>query len=109
MPCRSIIKPVENPRGIGQVYDKDRLITWVTYNLDVIEEEFWADPSETAPAAGTLESTTGSITVIDKGKRLHGTGTLTLLLHDNRRLDFRWHKADCKHEKYTLHSDGTFY
>ena len=109
MVCRAIIKSVENPRGVGEVFDKDRLIARVKYNLDVIEEEPLIDPSEAYHGLNSLESAVGRITIIDKGKKLHGVNTLTLHLEDNRKLDFSWLKIDPVHSKYSIISDGKFY
>jgi hypothetical protein len=109
MTCRTIIKPVENPRGLGEVFDKERLIARVRYNLDVIQEEPLIAPWETYQGADCLESVIGKIMVIDKGRTLRGVNTLTLRLQDSRKLDFYWQKADPAHSKYSITSRGNFY
>jgi hypothetical protein len=101
----TIIKPVENLRGLGEVFNKDKLVARVSYNLDIIQEECITDPPENNHSANYLESTIGRVLVIEKGKKLHGSEILTLLLRDNRKLDFRWHRADPVLPKYELRSN----
>ena len=109
MLCRAIIKSVENPRGVGEVFDKDRLIARVRYNLDVIQEEPLVDPSEAYHVTSSLESAVGRLTVIDKGRTLRGVNTLTLHLQDRRKLDFYWLKIDPILPQYSIISKGNFY
>lgn len=105
---RSIIKPVASLRGIGKVFNEGRLIAQVTYNLDVLRQEFWPDPLESSPAEENSESTIGSITITEKGKRLYGPNTFVLLLQDNRRMNFEVKKVDPFHPKYVIQSFGSF-
>lgn len=105
----SIVKPVENPRGIGEVFDKGRLVARVSYNLDVLQEEILHRSPDTSEAAENSESAIGNITIIEKGKKLKGTNILTLHLKDNRKLDFLWQKTHPLQPKYSVRSSGIFY
>jgi hypothetical protein len=105
----SITKPLLNHRGIGDVVDKGRLISRVSYDLDLVQEEFWADTSDQLAASEFLEFTAGTITIMEKGKRLTGINFLTLLLQDHRRLDFEWKKIDSASPRYIVRGCGSFH
>jgi hypothetical protein len=109
MITRSIIKPTENLRGVGEVFLKGRLVTRVSYNLDVLQEEPLDILEEPSSVLEDLNSTVGIITVIEKRKQLHGTDILTLRLNDNRCLDFDWRRSDPVHPKYSIRSRGDFH
>jgi hypothetical protein len=109
MTCRSIVKPVETRHGIGEVFVKNRLLARVSYNLDILQEEFWADPAEALSTEQNREWVVGNITLLDKGKKLQGTDIMTLRMRDSQRLDFGWQRSEIVNPRYMITSRGGIY
>jgi hypothetical protein len=66
---------IENPAGKGRVFNGKRLITEVSYKLQVFQHV-------------SKQIVTGKIKTIDGSNILWGTDLLTLHLQDKRKLDF---------------------
>ena len=105
-----IRRTIENPRGEGEVFENEKMLGRVSYQL-IIHQDFEVVQNmgnkEKTEIEG-LKSATGVLTggnVID----LWNKGKLTLRLNDGRKIDVLIQHADISRGKIDVVATGGFY
>jgi hypothetical protein len=88
MLSKIVVKPIENLTGIGQLSNRNELITKVQYNINVFQEVHIYEIKEVHEEVEGQKVMEGNVAVLDKGVSLWGTEVLTLCLEDGRHMDF---------------------
>jgi len=109
MVTRKRYRSLENPRGVGDVYEGEEKIAKVSYNL-VVQQEILITQTlkETGEVEG-LKSMTGSISVLEGDRILWGKDKLILHMKDGRKVDFFVKSAKLPGSDFEIQPSGSFY
>ena len=102
-------KHLESPEGIGEVWEKDKIIARVNYSLYVQQEIIIMKSFDTTDEAEGMKSISGSISVIEGEKHLFGRDRLTLNMQDGRKIDFFVSRFSPMDENIEIQPTGGFY
>ena len=109
MVTRKEYRSIENPIGVGEVWNKGERISKVEYGLIVQQEVLIASDFQKSEETELLKSISGSISVLEGIKDLWDKGTLTLTLQDGRKVDFFVKSGDPVSGNFTIQPTGNFY
>lgn len=109
MVTRKRYESLENPSGVGEVYEGDEKIAKVSYHLDVQQEILIAETLKETSEVEGLKSMTGSISVLEGSKDLWGKDKLVLHMEDGRKVDFFVKSANLPSTDYEIQPSGSFY
>jgi len=109
MGTRKRYKFLENPSGVGEVYEGNEKIAKVSYNLDVTQEIHIAETLKETSEIEGLKSMTGSISVLEGSKDLWGKDKLVLHMEDGRKIDFFVRSGDPVSGNFQIQPSGDFH
>jgi hypothetical protein len=106
---RKRCKCIENPEGVGEVWEKDKKVAKVTYNLDVQQEILITESFNKTSELEGMKYISGSITILEGEKHLIGRDKLTLNMQDGRKIDFFITHFNPMVDNIQIQPTGSFY
>ena len=105
MAISAYFKVLESPRGNGMVFQNEKMLSRVSYELSVLQQMIVAGDGEQEG----LKLISGTLSVLKGKTKLWGFDRLTLHLQDGRNLDFFIKEARLVSNEYIIQPTGSFY
>jgi hypothetical protein len=103
-------KPVEHLKGVGEVYEGNKKLARVSYELDIERIILTVEDFQGSEEVEGGQSRTGSIKVLEGQIGLLDTGKMLILhLADGRKVEFRTTDGDIKTGCFPIELSGHFY
>jgi len=103
-------KPLENPQGVGEVYEGDKKLAKVSYKLRIEQEILTTEDFKGVQDVEVMRSGTGSISVLEGKINLLDVGKiLTLHMADGRKVRFIINDGDVNTNRFLITLSGDFY
>lgn len=102
-------RTLENPTGLGEVWEANKKIAKVRYNLSVQQEILIQETFGSNQELEGHKMTTGSIFVLEGERNLIGKNRLVLHMQDGRKVDFLIKSIYSSSGSYQVQQAGDFY
>ena len=101
-------KPIENPQGTGEVYEGNKKLAKVRYELNIEQEILTTEDFKGTQDVEGGQSRTGSIHVLE-GRIAPPWEILTLHMADRRKVNFIITDGDVNTGRFPIELSGNFY